>query len=190
MKSLAITIIILSSFLCLFSQNEYSNNIWGAYLNQEQHELLLNICENDKWFFTSCQSCLTESPHVSEHNPSFDNFDGTYSFINGNLELRNFFGSLIFSFQVVDTMNIKVIYAKQYFNCGEYLNRYSAFFKGHQCFSPFTFSDFNARWVIFDLLTEEGRKNREILRFSKPGFIFNNEEYEVEQLPDSIFKIK
>jgi len=188
MKTLAIIFIISSSFLCLYSQKDYSNNIWGAYLNHEQHEMLLNICENNNWFFTTCQSCLTESPHVSEYNPSYDNFDGTYEFINGNLELKNHFGDLIFLFRVVDTMNIKVIYAKQYLNCGDYLNRYSAFFKGHRCFSPI--SDFFARWAIFDSVTEEDTKTYKILRFSKPGFIFKNEEYEVGQLPDSIFKIK
>ncbi len=190
MKTFTVTILILSSFLCSNSQKDCSNKIWGAYLSQEQHELLLNICENNKWFFTSCQSCLAESPNLSEYNPSIDIFDGTYEFINGNLELRNYFGVLVFSFQVVDTMNIKVIYAKQYLNCGDYLNRHSAFFEGQRCFSPRTFSDFFARWAVFDLISEEDTKTYEILRFSKPGFIFENEEYEVEQLMDSIFKVK
>lgn len=191
MKTFTVTIIILSSFLCSYAQIDYSNNIWGAYSSQEKHELMLNICEYNKWFFTTCQSCLAESPHFSEYNPSFDILDGTYEFNDGNLELKNYFGDLVFSFHVVDTMNIKVIYAKQYLNSGDYLNRHSAFFEGHRCFSPRTFSDFFARWAVFDLKSEEDNtKTYEILRFSKPGFIFENEEHEVEQLKDSIFKVK
>lgn len=177
----------MASFFCSYGQND-SLNIWGTYLNPEQPDLFLNICENNNWFFTTCMLCLIESPHNNEVKQSFEILHGTFESNNNNLEFRNRLGELIFLVQVVDTMNLKVIFAQQYLNPGEYFHRRSSFFEGHQCFS--LMNDFFTRWVVFDLISEEDLKTYEILSFSKPGYIFLNDEYKVEYLDKGIFFIK
>ncbi len=187
MKTLVFALILMSFYFYTYSQKD-SSNIWGSYSNLEQPELLLNLCENNNWFFTSCYLCQTESPHNNVDNQYFEILHGTFQSINNNIELRNNSGELFFLFQAVDTMNLKVTFAKKYLKHGDYLNRRSAFFEGHQCSSPM--NDFFARWTIFDTISEEDSTTYEILRFSKPGFIFYNKDYEVEYLDQSIFIMK
>lgn len=190
MKAISTSFIILSILFCPYLHIDHSYNIWGKYLIHDNRELLLNLCENNEWFFTDCQSCLTEVAHSSYKSHSSSITYGTYELINNNLELRNNIGELFFSLQVIDTMNIKVLYAKKYLDSGDYFNRYSSYFKGQHCSSSSSFSDFFARWTVFDSKDSEGNNYYEILRFTKPGFVFKNEEYEVGQLQGSIFKIK
>jgi hypothetical protein len=113
---------------------------------------------------------------------------GTYAFTDKNIELRDDIGELIFIFEIVDSMNIKLLYAKNNLFVGEYLNRHSSYFEGHRCSSSKSFNDFFARWSVFILNKNDTNTYYEIIKFKNPGFIFKNEDYIVEQFQDSLFK--
>lgn len=190
MKFFVITIILICSFYDLYSQSVSSKFLWGTYLVPNEETYLLNICENNEWFFSTCHTCLVEDIHQSESDRSGQVLFGTYEILDNGLRLNSYIGDVSFYFQIIDSMNMKVLFATNYLNVGDFLNRYSSFFEGHNCNSAYSFSDFYARWTIMEKTDSLNKKYFELLKFSKPGFIIKNDDYEIEALHDSVFKIK
>lgn len=186
MKHLFTFFSILST-CCLIAQTYNPDKFWGTYFLSGNKEKLLNLCEDKQWYYSNCISANIESTDLLEHNCTHNDLFGEFEITGENIELRNYKDELLFSFQIVDTMNLKVVYAKNFLLAGSFLNRHSSFFRGHRCRSVF-YSDEFARWSVNELNDDKSNKSYEVLRFSKPGYVFKNESYKVEQLPDSIFK--
>lgn len=187
MKYCTTALFCLSSLL-VYCQSNLSKNLWGAYFVSNEKGKLLNICENNEWYFTNCIAANIETSDMTyKDDCSFNDVFGIYKIKGDTLEMKDNKGEVFFLYQILDTMNLEVIYAHDFLDFGYYLNRHSAFFKGHSCRSVFYTDEF-ARWTVFEIETDQPNKTYEILRFTKPGFIFKNENYVVEQLPDSVFK--
>lgn len=174
-------------FILLF--DNYSNaqenkfgNLWGEYVTDEHLQISLNICECNKWFFTTC---VMPYGGVHENETNCDNIlevEGSYILMDSILYLKDKNGILFFSLKVLDTLNLQIFYSKNVLKKGEYLNRTLSFFPGHTCASYL--SNFELiKWIIFD-------DKNEIWKFNTTGGIFRSKDYKIEALPDGYWRRK
>lgn len=172
-------------FILLFA--DYSNgqetgfgNLWGEYIVDKHLQISLNICENNKWYFTTCT--VSEIPVHETKNKCDIIFkaEGDFSVKDSLVYLKDKYDTLCFSLKVVDTLNLQVVYAKNVLKKGDYLNRTMSFFPGHLCAS-YLYNFELIRWIIFD-------DKNEIWRFNTTGGIFGSKDYKVDTLQDGYWK--
>lgn len=184
-------VIILFCFqVCLsMAQSSDAENFWGTYFASHDKGMLLNICDNEEWFFTNSVAASIDTSDKEYHQKcSPQDVFGLYEVRGDTLAMSDHSGGLFFLIQVVDSMNLKVLYANDFLEVGDFMNRRSSYFKGHDCRSLFDI-DLFARWAVFELKNGHSAEY-EILKFQKPGFIFENENYEVGKLTKGIYMTK
>ncbi len=180
-------IILLSAILKLNAQIYSPEKLWGAYSSPFDDESCLNIYENNEWYFTTCASCEIGSIHEKVSEQIYTILDGEYLINNDSIIFANYMGDTCFSMQILDSLNMKIIQANVFFREGDLMIRNSSYIKGHYRGGSI-FNEQYTRWIIHKQTDQKGKRHYQLNRYSKPGYIFENREYTVKILPDSIYR--
>lgn len=166
----------------LKSQTADFGNLWGKYEYDNNLQISLKICEENKWTLTNCPVKWVLDTH-GEQIPDCVNslleFSGNYNIMDSVIYLYSKNDSLFSILKIIDTLNLQVLHSKEIFGEGVYLNREMAFFPNHYC--DFGLPDYNnLRWIIFNA--------GEIWLFKRPENYLISKDYEIIKLPEGLWK--
>lgn len=182
MKLINLCFYCIIIFNKLHAQDITNCNIWGNYSIKKDFLMELTICEENKWHFTNCFEKLEITAHNTTYtlNCDFFEIDGYYKIKEKCIFFFDESDSLFFLMNIIDTLNLQVVFARKGLEKDEYLNRYTSFFQGHYCYSfPENFE--LIKWYI------ESDKN-ELIKFKKPCNILISKDNEVIELPNNYWK--
>lgn len=133
MKFLLVFVLLLFLDNSGFSQNIAMKNLTGAYFADKDHKIHISLCEKNEWYYTN--SIVTNvDPYRSLSSDTRKIERIGYSSINDSIiSLRDWNDILFFELKVIDTLNLQVVYSKETFAKGDYLNRTMDFFPGSFC---------------------------------------------------------
>ncbi|HBZ66321.1 MAG TPA: hypothetical protein DEO70_05735 [Bacteroidales bacterium] len=176
----AFFMLMFITFFSHFSKAQQiaSVDLTGVFLIDRYPLVSLIICENNKWFYTTC-SVPTFPTHSNSNNcGSIIEARGGYSLEDSILYLRGTNDSLLVKLKVVDTLNLLVIFTKGIFKTGEYINRTLCYFPGYSCTYYIENMEF-VRWEISD---------GKLYRYYSLGGFFRSKNSSVETLPEGYWR--
>jgi hypothetical protein len=164
------------------SQTHMFDNLWGEYEYDKNTQISFKICEQNEWSFTNCHVKWWIDSHgeqIADCINDYFEISGKYCFIDSIIYLNSRNDSLFFVLKIIDTLNLLVLYAKDFFEKGDYLNRTMAFFPNHYC--GFGLPDYNnLRWIIFHA--------GEIWLFKRPENFLISKDFEIIKLHEGYWK--
>ena len=178
MKSLIVVLFMLLFNNYSHAQENRFGNLWGVYFIDYDPRISLNICELNRWFFTTCTIQGIPVHEVGNNCDIIFEAEGDIIFKDSILYLKDKNDTLFLSFKIVDTLNLQVIYATDFLNKGDYLNRSMSFFPGHSCGSYLHNLEI-IRWEISD---------NKLYRYNSLGGFFDSKAYVIHKLPDGYWK--
>lgn len=133
MKFLLVFVLLLFFNNSGYSQNIAMKNLTGAYFADKDNKILISLCEKNEWYYTN--NCVPDVDpyHIFSYGTKSLEQIGYSSLNDSIISLRDWNDILFFELKVIDTLNLQVVFAKETFAKGDYLNRTMDFFPGSFC---------------------------------------------------------
>lgn len=149
MKFLIALVLLLSANNNSFAQNIELKNLSGAYFADKDNRIQISLCERSEWYYTNNIATDPDTyRRLSSGTRKIERIG--YSSINDSIiSLKDWNDILFFELKVIDTLNLQVVFAKETFVPGDYLNRGMAFFPGSFC-GCYLANTHLIRWEISD----------------------------------------
>jgi hypothetical protein len=166
-RFLILSLFVIALITACFSQNIKIENLLGVYFADKDNKIQISLCERNEWYYTN--NCVSQgnSNHgylnTTINQRSIERIG--YSFVSDSIIcLKDWNDILFFELKIIDTLNLQVVYSKETFETGEYLNRAMSFFSGSFC-GNYMANTHLIRWEISD---------HNLIRYNEIGGWFNS----------------
>jgi hypothetical protein len=155
-------------------------NILGDYFAGKNKKIQLSLCEGNNWYYTS--NCIAEiltnpiSSSPEQRQRPIEKI-GYYSITDSIISLKDWNDVLFCDLKIVDTLNLQVVFSKETFSTGDYLNRAICYFPVSEC-NNFKANTNVVKWQIFD---------HELIEFDTIGGVFKS-KYKIKRLSNTYWK--
>ena len=181
MRTFIVTLFLLGLTQSVKSQMTKASDMSGLYFVDICSQAILMICEDSNWFYKNTYFYSISMQKISNNCDSIIvDVEGKYYYEESFLYLLHRNGSLFLKLEIVDSLNLQIVYTSKILTQGLYFNRVAYFYPGYNCYS-FSYGE-NLEFIKWSI-----ERNDKIYRFHSLGYIFRS-KYTVEKLQPGYWK--